>query len=263
MTAVDFSCVPPIIVRTLLTVKAAIYLRISSDRQDAANQELQVRALCTARGYTVDPRHVFSVTEKGDAERNPVKEACREAARRGEIKVIVTWALDRWTRGGIADLLPDVAQLKKWRVALVSVAEPWADTTDEGAGELMLAIAAWSARQEKVRLADRNRATAQRLRTELDAKGKLISKRSGKIFTRLGRPSVEVSPEARALVRALRTQPGTRYRSKPMGWPAVAARIASELGETYAASTLALKCGYLASESVIAIDGSMAPEHAA
>jgi DNA invertase Pin-like site-specific DNA recombinase len=224
-------------------MKAAIYLRVSSDRQDAANQELQVRALCTARGYTVDPRHEFRVTEKGDAERNPVKEACRESARRGEIKVIVVWALDRWTRGGISDLLPDVAQLKKWGVALVSVHEPWADTTDDGAGELMLAIAAWSARQEKLRLADRNRATAERLRAELTRKGKLVSKRSGKIFANLGRPRVNVSTAARALASTLRAKPGARFASMPMGWPSVAARIASDLGEVYTAPTLARVCG--------------------
>lgn len=220
-------------------MRAAIYLRVSSDRQDAANQELQVRALCTARGYIVDPGHEFRVTERGDAERNPVKEACREAARRGEIDVIVVWALDRWTRGGIADLISDVAQLKKWGVALVSVHEPWADTTDDGTGELMLAIAGWSAKQEKRRLRDRNKATAQRLRAELDRKGKLVSARSGRIFTRLGRPSAPVSTAACALARALRAKPGERFASKPMGWPSIAARIRTELGEVVAPATLA------------------------
>ena len=199
-------------------MRTAIYLRVSSDRQDAANQELQVRALCTARGYTVDEaRHVFRVTERGDAERNQTKDACRDAARRGDVDVIVVWALDRWTRSGISDLLPDVAQLKKWGVALVSVQEPWADTTDDGAGELMLAIAAWNARQEKRRLGERNKATAQRLRAELARKGNLVSTRSGKIFTRLGRPSVSVSAEALALARTLRATPGTRFASAAEG----------------------------------------------
>jgi len=243
-------------------MKAAIYLRVSSDRQDAANQELQVRALCTARGYTVDPRHEFHVTEKGDAERNPVKEACREAARRGEFKVIVTWALDRWTRGGIADLLPDVNQLTKWGVALVSVQEPWADTSDDGIGELMLAIAAWNARQEKKRLSDRNRATAQRLRSDLTKKGKLVSKRSGKIFVNLGRPRVTVSADAQALAGALRSKPGARFSSKAMGWPSVAARIASELGESYAPATLARVCG-VASKTGTPIAPSTAGKDAA
>lgn len=243
-------------------MKAAIYLRVSSDRQDAANQELQVRALCIARGYSVEPRHEYRVTEKGDAERNPVKEACREAARRGEFNIIVVWALDRWTRGGISDLLPDVAQMKKWGAALVSVHEPWADTSDDGTGELMLAIAAWNARQEKRRLSDRNRATAQRLRSELQKKGKLVSKRSGKIFANLGRPRVNVSIAARTLASALRSTPGARFSSMPMGWPAVAARIASDLGETYAAATLARVCG-VASKTSSEIAGSTAAEDAA
>src|SRR5450432_1912858 len=158
-------------------MNAAIYLRVSSDRQDAANRELQVRALCTARGYDVDARHVFRVTERGDAEKTPTKDACREAARRGEIGVIVVWALDRWTRDGIADLISDVGQLKKWGVALVSVLEPWADTSDSGTGELLLAIAGWMGKQEKRRLAERNKATAQRLRAELGKRGKLVSAR--------------------------------------------------------------------------------------
>jgi len=220
-------------------MRAAIYLRVSSDRQDAANQELQVRALCAARGYTVEPRHEFRVTERGDAERNADKDACREAARRGEVDVIVVWALDRWTRGGIADLLADVATLKRSGVALVSVQEPWADSTDGGTGELLLAIAGWMGRQEKRRLAERNRATAQRLRSELATRGKLVSKRSGKIFTNLGRTPVRVSARALSLAASLRAVPGERYAAKPMGWPTVAARIAAELGEEYSAGTLA------------------------
>ena len=235
-------------------MRAAIYLRVSSDRQDTANQELQVRALCTARGYDIAPRHEFRVTERGDAEKNEVKEACRDAARRGEVDVIVIWALDRWTRAGIADLISDVGRLKRWGVALVSVQEPWADTSDDGTGELMLAIAGWMAKQEKRRLADRNKATAQRLRTELVKKGKLVSARSGKIFTRLGRPSARASASAVRLAQTLRAQTGERYSSKPMGWPAIAARVKTELGETIAPATLAR----LASKTVSENGGSMA-----
>jgi DNA invertase Pin-like site-specific DNA recombinase len=220
-------------------MRAAIYLRVSSDRQDAANQELQVRALCVARGYSVEPHHVFRVTEKGDAERNEIKTACRDAARRGEVDVIVVWALDRWTRSGIADLISDVGVLKRWGVSLVSVQESWADTTDEGTGELMLAIAAWMARQEKARLRERNKATAARLKAELGKKGRLVSARSGKIFVRLGRPAAPASAAALQLARELRALPGQRFASQPMGWPTIAARIWSELGETIAPATLA------------------------
>lgn len=220
-------------------MRAAIYLRVSSDRQDAANQELQVRALCLARGYTVNPRHEFRVTERGDAERNAVKDACREVARRGEVDVIVVWALDRWTRSGIADLITDVGQLKSWGVALVSVQEPWCDTSDDGTGELLLAIAGWMAKREKARLRERNKATAQRLKAELSRRGKLVSVRSGKIFTRLGRPSAQASAAALQLAQELRSMPGKRYATQPMGWPAVAARVKAELGETIAPATLA------------------------
>jgi DNA invertase Pin-like site-specific DNA recombinase len=222
-----------------MSMRAAIYLRVSSDRQDAANQELQVRALCVARGYTVEPRHEFRVTERGDAERNTVKGACREAARLGEIDVIVVWALDRWTRAGIADLISDVGQFKKWGVALISVQEPWADTSDSGTGELLLAIAGWMGKQEKRRLAERNKATAQRLREELAKKGRLVSVRSGKIFTRLGRPSAVVSGAAVSRARALRALPGERFTSKPLSWATIAVRIKAELGEIVAPTTLA------------------------
>jgi hypothetical protein len=80
----------------------------------------------------------------------------------------------------------------------VSVQEPWADTTDDGTGELLLAIAGWMSKQEKRRLSARNRATAERLQAGLARTGKLISVRSGKIFTHLGRPRVRISPATRA-----------------------------------------------------------------
>jgi hypothetical protein len=124
----------------------------------------------------------------------------------------------------------------------------------------MLAIAGWSAKQEKKRLADRNKATAERLRADLKKKGRLVSGRSGKVFTRLGRPSVEVSPEAVVLARRLREQPGERFASMPMGWPSVVARIATEIGETYAPATLARA---VVSKSEAAIRTSTSPQNAA
>lgn len=218
--------------------RAAQYLRVSSDRQDAANQELQVSALCTARGYTVHPKHVFRVVERGDAEKNDIKAACRDAARRGEIDAIVIWSLDRWTRSGIADLIGDVAQLRKWGCSIVSIQEPWADTTDEGMGDLMLAIAGWMGKQEKRRLSERNKATAQRIKVELASKGKLVSKR-GRVYTQLGRRPVQLSAKAERLAMKLRATKGDRYTGKPTGWPTVVARIEAELGEVYAPATIA------------------------
>ncbi len=217
--------------------RAAIYLRVSSERQHAENQEHAVRGLLAARGFHVEERHIFRATEKGDAKRNDVKAACLAAAHRGEFQTLGIFALDRWSRCGIAPLLNDIAQLRSWGVSIVSAMEPWADTSPGGAGELMLAIAAWMARQEKQRLSERNRATAARLRSDLAAKGKLISKR-GFIFTGLGRRRIQVTEAAVKLARELRAKPGNRYAAKPMGWPAIAAEVSRTMGENYSAATL-------------------------
>lgn len=143
----------------------AIYARVSTDQQDSANQVPDLERLCAARGWTIG--HRYAETVSGAAERRPELERMLADAHAGRFRVLVVWSLDRLSRRGIAEVAGIVAKLDAAKVALVSVREPWADTTGP-VRDLLVAVFAWVAEQERARLRERLAAA----RARLEARGK-------------------------------------------------------------------------------------------
>jgi DNA invertase Pin-like site-specific DNA recombinase len=85
------------------------------------------------------------------------------AASRREFDLLVTWALDRLSREGVAKTFEHVKQLRGYGVQYVSYSEPHFRTTGP-AGELMIAVAAWIAEQEHKRISERTIAGLQKAR---------------------------------------------------------------------------------------------------
>jgi DNA invertase Pin-like site-specific DNA recombinase len=86
-------------------------------------------------------------------------------AHEGRFKTLIVWALDRLGRRGIAEVAGIVAKLDAAKVALVSVREPWADTTGP-VRDLLVPVMAWVAEQERRRLLERLGAARARLEKE-------------------------------------------------------------------------------------------------
>ncbi len=84
--------------------KAAVYLRVSTDRQTVENQRAEVEQLARARGYEPIP---YEETESA-AKRRPVFDRMLADARAGKLGAVVIWALDRLHRsmqGSVNDVL--------------------------------------------------------------------------------------------------------------------------------------------------------------
>jgi DNA invertase Pin-like site-specific DNA recombinase len=146
---------------------AALYVRVSTDRQTTANQLADLQRLAAARGWT---SVVYEETESA-AKRRPVLERLMDDARRGQVSAVLVWALDRLDRSMVA-CVTRVLELDRLGVPVVSVREPWLDTAGPVRG-LLVGIFGWVAEQERARLIDRTKAGLDRAR------------RQGK---RLGRP---------------------------------------------------------------------------
>jgi site-specific DNA recombinase len=86
------------------TLRAAIYVRVSTMRQGAEGtsletQEEHCRAYALHHGYSVGDGYVFQdVHSGGDLFERPGLRRLREAIGRGEVQVIISYALDRLTR---------------------------------------------------------------------------------------------------------------------------------------------------------------------
>ncbi len=118
----------------------------------------------------------------------------------------LVWALDRFSRQGVAATLKLVEDLHGSGVKLWSYQEPFLRESDPAMAELVLSFLAWAAKQEHVRISERTKAGLERVR----ANG-----------TRLGRPPVrEIDPQK---VRNLRSE-GKSWTTvlKEMGLPKTA-----------------------------------------
>lgn len=166
-------------------MRIAIYARVSTDGkgQDTQNQMLLLRTFCEVAKDPIAHEYIDHASAK-NGDREQFKLMLEDATRR-KFDAVLVWALDRFTREGIEQTFSYIRHLKDNGVDFISYSEPHFRTTGP-AGELMLALAAWMAKQERKRISDRTKAGLARVA----AAGK-----------KLGRAKVEIN---HALLRSLR-----------------------------------------------------------
>jgi DNA invertase Pin-like site-specific DNA recombinase len=158
--------------------RAALYARVSTaDKgQDPENQLRQLREYCARQGWAIVEEYIDHASGK-TGDRQAFRRLFLDASKR-QFDVLVVWALDRMTRQGVLETFEYIRDLGRYGVQFESFTEPQFRTTGP-AGELMLAVTAWIAQQERIRLAERAKAGLERAR----ANGKQIG-RPRRVFPR-------------------------------------------------------------------------------
>jgi putative DNA-invertase from lambdoid prophage Rac len=148
--------------------RAALYSRVSTnDQHTLSMQSRNMREYVARRGWSI----AMQVREVGSgAAQREAREKLLDAARRGEIDIVVVWRLDRWGRS-VTDLLATLQELEHLGVGFVSLTEALDLTTPSG--RAMAGLLAVFAEFEREILRQRVRA------------GLADAKRNGQ---RLGRP---------------------------------------------------------------------------
>jgi DNA invertase Pin-like site-specific DNA recombinase len=163
----------------------AIYSRVSTGKQDADNQLIQLREFAAKQGWTVHKEYVdYASGAKSD--RVEFQKMFTDASKR-RFDLVLFWALDRLSREGTLETLQHLNRLASYGVCYRSFTEQFFDSCGVFK-DAIISIMATLAKQERVKLSDRTKAGLARTR----AAG-----------TRLGRPEVTVKP---ATVLALRAQ---------------------------------------------------------
>jgi len=172
-------------------MRVAIYTRVSgkSNRQETANQSLQLTEFCQRQGWEyVEYTDRMSGTKADRA----AFQRLFEDARLKKFDLVLFWALDRFSREGVTETLNYLKVLDSYGVAWKSFTESYLDSTGMFK-EAVIAILAAVAKQEHARLSERVVAGLKR------------AKREGKT---LGRPKAIVDREkvreARAAGMSLR-----------------------------------------------------------
>ena len=145
--------------------KAAIWVRVSTDHQHESNQLPAILQFCEHRGWEITKRYELSDVSAYNGAHHEMLKQMLDDAYRGEFEVVVCWAADRVSRGGIEELLKLIRELRERNCSLVSVQEPWLNGSD-ATTELLAAVSAWVAHQESARRSARIRAGLERRRSE-------------------------------------------------------------------------------------------------
>jgi DNA invertase Pin-like site-specific DNA recombinase len=163
--------------------RAAVYQRVSTDRQFTENQRPELLQLAKARGLEVVETYEETASA---AKQRDAFDAMMRHAHAGRFDTLLVWSLDRFGRSMTGNLNA-VLELDRLGVRVVSVREPWLDTSGP-VRALLVAIFGWVAEQERTRLIERTRAGVARARRE----GKTLGRPAAKVDLDEVRVLVEV-----------------------------------------------------------------------
>lgn len=142
--------------------KVLILARVSSDGQDWKAQIPQLNQVMLDNGWV--PWLVVTEKEHGDAPGRSALNEIKHYAHQHLFKVLLVWAVDRLTRGGIEAMFDLFNYFEPKGVQVYSFCEPYLSTADPSSRPLLLAIAAWKAAEELKRLRKRTSAKMQQLK---------------------------------------------------------------------------------------------------
>src|SRR2546428_7126743 len=145
-------------------MKVAIYTRVSgkSNRQDAANQSLQLIEYCQRQSWDYieyTDRMTGTRADRSDFQR------MFEDARLKHFDMVLFWALDRFSREGTLKTLEYLQRLDTFGVVWKSFTEQYLDSTGMFR-DAVIAILATIAKQEHARLSERVVAGLRRAKRE-------------------------------------------------------------------------------------------------
>jgi DNA invertase Pin-like site-specific DNA recombinase len=189
-------------------MNAVIYARVSTkDKgQDTENQLRQLREYAAKCGYNLTHEYIDRASAKS-GDRDEFKAMFEDATKR-KFDAVLVWALDRFTREGVADTFIYIQKLMRHNVQFESYTEAHFRTTGP-AGELMIAVAAWIAQQERIRISERTKSGLERARSQ----GKQLGRRKV-VFNR--QTALELHQQGRSvreIAKAVGTSASTIQRT--------------------------------------------------
>lgn len=150
-------------------------MRVSKndESQSPENQREPLKKMAESLGLEIVGDYV-DMASGGNSNRPQFQKMLSDAKAR-KFDLVLVWSLDRFSREGISNTLHYLEELKRSRVALKSLQEGWLDTSDEGMGQLLIAIFSWVAKQERQRISERTKAGLVRAKTN----GKKLGRPTG------------------------------------------------------------------------------------
>jgi DNA invertase Pin-like site-specific DNA recombinase len=168
--------------------RAALYLRVSTDRQTVENQVRELKQVAERRGWRVTEVYQDAgISGAKGRDQRPGLDAMLKDASKRKFDVVMAWAIDRLGRS-LIDLLGTIQHLEAVGVDLY-LDQQHIDTTTP-AGKLLFQMTGAFAEFERSMIQQRINNGLARVRAEIERDGSFKTRR-GNIRKRLGRPSAD------------------------------------------------------------------------
>ena len=145
-------------------MKAAIYLRVSSNEQSTDNQYPALEAYAKNRNYEIVRVYEEEESAWKSGHQRELANLMADARQR-RFQAVLVWALDRLSREGALAILSLVQKLSACGVKVLSYQEAWTEAPGELA-ELLYALTGWVARMESQRRSERTKAGLARVKAQ-------------------------------------------------------------------------------------------------
>jgi DNA invertase Pin-like site-specific DNA recombinase len=149
-------------------MRVAIYARVSTDDkgQDPENQLGELRAWCAAAGHTINREFVDYESGRKGADRRKQFAALFDDAAKRKFDCVLFWALDRFSREGMAQTIIHLQRLSSYDIAFHSYSEPHLATDNELVRNILLALLSSLAKVEAQKISERTRAGMARAKAK-------------------------------------------------------------------------------------------------
>ena len=134
---------------------AAIYVRVSTEKQEAQNQLTQLRAYCARCKYDIFEEYVDVIS--GKETKRPGYDLMFAHARQRHFHILIFWDISRFSRSGTLFTLQRLKELENLGIEWDSYKEPYFKTTGEFK-DVLLSIMATLAKIEREKISDRTKA---------------------------------------------------------------------------------------------------------
>jgi DNA invertase Pin-like site-specific DNA recombinase len=149
-------------------MRVAIYARVSTDDkgQDPENQLRELRAWCANSGHTITREYVERESGRKGAEKRKQFAALFDDAAKKKFDFALFWALDRFSREGMAQTIVHLQRLTSYGITFHSYTEPHLATDNELVRNILLALLSSLAKVEAQKIGERTKAGMARAKAK-------------------------------------------------------------------------------------------------
>lgn len=138
--------------------RTALYVRVSTNKQEADNQLLQLREYCNRCDYEIVQEYIDIISGKETS--RPAYDRMFQDAHKRFFDLVLFWDLSRFSRAGTLFTLQKLRELENLGIAWESYQEPYFKSLGEFK-DIILSIISTLAKIERQKISERTKAGLQ------------------------------------------------------------------------------------------------------